>query len=102
MDVHLHVLPTAGTALSLVFMGPVYAELDNASLREAEETLEKARKHSGDPYFLHTKLVAQLGRVKLLLGKPERAKKILESLENETRLLPANIGKILIHTNYSS
>ena len=83
-----------GIAIALICLGPVYSELDDASLEEAEKMLETAKDNLREPYFQYTRLVAQLGKVKQLRHKPpEEALKILEELKKQTKLPHDHIGK---------
>ena len=88
-------LSLTGIATTLTNLGPVYAELDEASLKEAEAALEKAKGHVGDPWFQYTRVVAQLGRVKQLNGKLKESRKILEEVRKETKLPHDHIGEIV-------
>ena len=79
-------------------MGPVYSELDEASLEEAEKVLEITKEKIQEPYFHYTRMVAQLGKVKQLRHKPpEEARKILEELQKQTKLPRDHIGEFKVH-----
>ena len=82
-----------GIAIALVCLGPVYSELDEATLEEAEKALETTKDNIREPYFHYTRMVAQLGKVKQLRHKPEEARKILEELQNQTKLPHDHIGE---------
>ena len=81
--------------IALTHLAPVYANLDEDTLKRAEKLLVKMKECPREPYFHYTRTVAQLGRVKQLLGHPKEAKKILEKLRDSTKLRPADhIGEI--------
>ena len=78
-------------------MGPVYEEMDDALLKEAETALEIAAKNGGDWYFHQTRLLSHLGWVKHLRGDTKEARKILEEVEKKTKLQHKynHIGKMI-------
>ena len=86
-----------GIAIALICLGPVYSELDEASIMMAEKALETAKDNIGEPYFQYTRLVAQLGRVKQLRHKLPEARKILKELHNHTKLPHDHIGEFKLY-----
>ena len=83
-----------GIAIALICLGPVYSELDEASLETAEKALETAKDNIREPYFQYTRLVAQLGRVKQLRDKRlKEAMEILVELKKQTKLPHDHIGE---------
>ena len=91
---YFHHKPFLGITIALNCLGPAYADLDEASLKDAEKALEIARKYCREPYFQQTRLIAQLGRVKQLRHKPpEEAKEILKELKDTTKLPHDHVGE---------
>ena len=100
-DYHVNVLLTIGIVIALTCLGPVYSELDEASLKDAERVLEITKEKFQEPYFHYTRMVAQLGRVKQLRHKPpEEARNILEELQKQTKLPHDHIGEFKIYISH--